>query len=382
MPISIYMKKLSHKTSPYTFLIVAMGPGEIGQGMAFARYAMTRGVFILFGILRKDNSPFVAYKEKRFKYFLFRTSNELKKALKQYRPNLLVLCNSKLFNWDGTFILFPPRPKPPTLSIDSNWLFHPKSPYSPLPWVDRYCINIPQKVFRYGLKKYGGRYVISKEYLKRIRVVGLLPSYTKISKAQKRHIRKKYGIKKDEKLIFLYTSVGGLLKPVVFEKAIAALEILRAKNRFVKMIYVGEKKAAAYYRLPKGRLIITGRKSTDEFYSILSSSDLVFQHQGLGTLSQAISAEVPVIANVKDLKDESSPYHSHAWEIIPFKRCGACSLFYFRDPVEKIVREIEALLYSSKRKKRMKQDQHLLYSRGEEKVFNEAMRLVKTSDHS
>lgn len=361
--------------------IVAMGPGEIGQGMAFASYAIKKGASILFAVLRKSNARFL-YPRRQFRYIITPTSDGLRRAITSYEPDILVLCNSKTFNWEKSFVIFPPSPKPPTLSIDSNWLFFPKSPYPALPWVDIYCINLPQKIFRLGLKKHGGGYTIPSSKMKKIRVVGLIPSYKKLSYSLKKKIRKRYHVKKTEKLIFLYSSVERLTKPLVFEKALDAVKILREKGFPIKLIYVGD--ANISYLTKKYDWFIGEKsKSTDDFYKILGSADLIFQHQGLGTLAQAISARVPVIANVKDIKYEASPYHAHAWEVGPFSRYGACSMFYFSDSADLVAKEIELLLYNFKRRKKMQSSQLSLYSylKGEKNVYREAIRLIKLSNH-
>ena len=368
------MKKFM-KNSLKKVFIVAMGPGEISQGMAFARYALSKESAISFAVLRKSNLPFLPKPSARFRKLLAPTSRKLNALIEKSRPDVLVLCNSKTFSWDAYFMNHPPDPKPLAVSIDSNWLFFKKSPYQSLPWIDRYYINLPEKVFRFGRKEFGGHYRISQNMFKKIKVAGLIPSYKLLPARARRDIRKKYA-RPSEKLIFFYASVGGMIKPEVFGMLMEAIGTLLRNGRRIKVVHAGD------YGLPQRVerrypwLTYAGPVTTDEFYAILASSDLVFQHQGLGTLAQAISAGVPAIANVKDVRDERSPWHAHAWEVEPFARAGACMFFYFSDPIKKIITAIESLLYDEKKRQHMRQDQKAIYSAGEQVVFEDIKRLL------
>ena len=363
------MKKFMKNSFKKVF-IVAMGPGEISQGMAFARYALSKGSAVSFAVLRKSNLPFLQKTSTHFRKLLAPTPRKLNALIKQAHPDALVLCNSKTFSWDSYFVNYPPDPKPLTVSIDSNWLFFKKSPYQPLPWIDRYYINLPKKVFRFGQKQFGGHYHISQEMLKKIKVAGMIPSYKPLSARMRCAIRRRYA-KPGEKLIFLYASVGRLIKPEVFGTLMEAVETLRGQGRRIRIVHAGD------YGLPrrvKRRypwLTYAGPVTTDEFYAILASSDLVFQHQGLGTLAQAIAAGVPAIVNVKNMRDEQSPWHAHAWEVEPFARTGVCLYFYFSDPIAKIIVAIESMLYDAKQRRHMRRNQKAIYSAGEKVVFED-----------
>lgn len=357
-------------------MIAAMGPGEISQGMAFARHVNKKGAQVIFAVTHKDNLRLLP-RLQNFKPLIAATSEDLKEVIKFHKPDVVVFCNSKIFGWDGKFISSPPHPKPLSVSIDSNWLFFPESPYPSLPWLDKYFINIPEPVFKLGLKEFGGNYAISEDYKSRIKIVGLIPSYRKTALSEIKKTRKKYKIQKDEKLIFLYTSIGGLIKTAVIERAVMVLEKLLSRDRKAKMIYIGDKNFLKDLNYKSRFFICEERKSTKDFYKILSSSDLVFQHQGLGTLAQAISAQVPVIANVKSLQDERSPYHAHAWEVNPFARYGACEMFYFNDPIDIIVDKAESLLYNKNKISSMKLKQLSISSGGEAMIFREILSLLR-----
>src|SRR3989338_11304804 len=184
------MKKFM-KNSLKKVFIAALGPGEISQGMAFARYALSKGSAVSFAVLRKSNLPFFPKTSTHFRKLLAPTPRKLNALIKQAHPDALVLCNSKTFSWDSYFVNYPPDPKPLTVSIDSNWLFFKKSPYQPLPWIDRYYINLPKKVFRFGQKQFGGHYRISQNMFKKIKVAGPIPSYKLFPAPPARRPRKK-----------------------------------------------------------------------------------------------------------------------------------------------------------------------------------------------
>lgn len=360
--------------------IAAMGPGEIGQGIAFAQYALKKGADVTFAIMDKKNSPMVNLSAARFNVLLLKkNSKSLNNAVFGSKPDVLLLCNSKIFSADGFYPNHPPLPKPLTISIDSNWLFGPDSPYKSLPWVDKYCVNIPEKVFKLGLKKYGGHYTIPVKALKKIKIVGLLPSYSKIPTFSIGKIRNKYGVLRNEKLVFLYASTASHSASVLsqfLKKAIDVIRILRKKGHEIKIINVSEI-PKNIFKIKEKWILNLNHVDAREFYKILASSDLVFQHQGLGTLAQAIGANIPVISNVRDLKDEESPYHTHTWEIMPFAKSGACSVFHFSAPVSMLATEMEKLLYSDKSISKMKKKQALLYESGEKNVFEEMKYLLK-----
>ena len=370
------MRQSQH--SNYRFFIAAMGPGEIGQGMAFARYALGRGNLVALSVTHAEYLPLIHLRHPRFSSLIIKDSTALKKAIHTEKADVLVLCNSKIFTRDDNFHKYPPKPKLPSISIDSNWLFGPSSPYISNPWVDRYCLNLPEPIFQLGLKKNGGHYVIPEKILKKIRVVGLIPSYRPLSSQEKNKIRTHYGVHKNEKLIFLYTSIGYLIKPVVFLKAYAVAKKLRAKGYKVKVIYFGDPSLTPLSPKDRHWFLTRPRTNTERFSRVLASSDLVFQHQGLSTLEQAIGAQVPVIANVKDRKDEKKPTcHRHAWEIEPFARYGACAMFFFRNSISAIADRAENLLFNKQRSEAMRRKQRILYTEGEANVYNESINLIK-----
>lgn len=368
------------KKNPIKIFIAAMGPGEASQGIAFAQYAIRKGADIIFAIVDKKILSIVNLDLSHFKILLLKkNSRSLNDAIVQAKPDVLLLCNSKIFSGDGLYPNRPPMPKPLTISIDSNWLFSQDSPYKSLPWVDKVCINIPEKIFRLGLKKYGGHYAISSEALKKIKVVGLLPSYSKISTSSIKKIRKKYGVSQNEKLVFFYASTASLSSSVqsqFFKKGIDAVRMLKEKGHKIKIINLSTK-YPDILRIKEEWILNLNHTDAQEFYKILASSDLIFQHQGLCTLAQAIGANIPAIANVRDFKDEKSLHHAHAWEVMPFSKFGVCSMFHFSASLLTIVTEMEKLLYNNKAISKMKKQQSMLCGCGEKNVYKEIKHMLK-----
>lgn len=362
----------------YRFFVAAMGPGEIGQGMAFAKYALGRGNFVDFSVPGQQYLPLAQSQDKNFSVSIASDSKTLNELLWQKNPDLLILCNSKIFTRNDDFPNNPPNPPIPALSIDSNWLFSPSSPYAFNHWVNLYCLNIPEPIFNLGLKQNGGNYEIPLEIRKKIVIAGLIPSYTPLSREEKNNVRREYNIGEDEKLVLLYCSMGHMTKPAVFEKAYHAVKNLIVSGRKIKMIFFTDNTSVQIDLKDRDWFIIRPLVPADVFSKVLASSDLVFQHQGLSTMEQAIGAQIPVIANVKDKEMEKNPdYHRHAWEVGPFDRYGACSMFFFKDAVSDITKEAERLLFDNDAREKMREKQKSLYSKGEEVVYNEAIKIVK-----
>lgn len=362
-------------------LITAMGPGEISQGMAFARYAVKFGYCIDFVIFDEIYSNIVGLNDSNFNLIIQTDGfSGLTKQVDSSKPDLVILCNSKIFSEHKSFFDQSPWPEIPTISIDSNWLFTKESPYKSLPWVDVYCVNIPKPVFEYGLVAGGGNYDITMDSMQKIRVVGLLPSYEKLSDDAVLSQKNKFGIENNEKLVFMYASTASLSgesQSMIMKKGIDAVSNLLAKGHKIKLINIG--------RIPKDIssiecdwLINNEHVSTEDFHGLLASADLVFQHQGLGTLEQAIAATTPVIANIRELKDEPALNHAHLWEVMPFVKYGAAAMLYFSDSIEKTTDEIESLLYDQNRVSAMKERQSELYECGEANVMSVVNELLES----
>lgn len=368
------MKKINKNK----FLFIAMGPGESVQGVGLAKYAIDKGDDIIFITRAKVNYDFVKNQIKNAKILLVETAEYLKKIFDQEKPDVLVLCNSKIARYyDGFFMKFP-SDKIVSVSLDSNWLFDKDGGwYSCADWLDKYFVIFPEKIFNFGLKKYGGNYDIPPEIAKRIETVGFIPFFKKPSLKTRLEMRKKYGIKKNQKLIFSYFSgYGATHRGWAFDNLEKSIDILTQKGLDAKVIYIGAKNDLGAETLKKNWLIVEEKMNIKDFYLALASSDLVFQHQGLGTLSQAFSANIPVITNVMDLSDEVRAKHAHAWELAPFAKLGMSDMLYRSTPIGEISRNIEKLLCDKEEIKKMKSFQKKYYFAGEPNAYKTIKQLL------
>lgn len=363
------------------YLFVGMGPGETSQARAMAKYIAQKGEIVFFAVRKKANLHFIE-NDKEFKVFLTEKVKDLVNLVEREKPDVFLLFNSKMWANKG-FTEKPPFKKPKIcISIDSNWLFNNKKYFPHFQsnvWMDKYLINLPEKIFKIGLKENNGNFIISKSILKKIIPIGFIPIYKKISSKKILKIRKKYNIKKGEKFIFSYFSgFEAGHRVFAFNNLIRSVDSLIKKELKIKVLCVGPTSDLDPKILDRNWLIKKEKLSTDEFYEILSSSDLVFQHQGMATLSQAISANIPVICNVHILKMYSHGVSKlHFWEVEPFDKIGACKMFSKSTPIKKISQEIKNLLYNEKSIQKMKKIQELILEKGEPKAYQIIKKLLK-----
>ncbi|MFH1401978.1 MAG: hypothetical protein ABIG40_03395 [Parcubacteria group bacterium] len=363
-------KSITKSSRKIKYLFVARGPGETGQARSLANYIFFKGGEIRFALLQEKNLAFLK-EDKNFKIFLTSTPEKLKILVDKEKPDVILLFNSKMWG-SKNFLENPPFEKPKlTLAADSNWLFNEnKYPnYNFIKWADGYLILFPQKIFNLGLKKNGGAFSVLSPILKRIIPVGFLPTYDKLNQKEILKIRKKYGIKKDEKFIFSYFSGFGAGHRIwAFYNLIKSIDKLIKKGEKIKILYTGSTDSLEKKIIKRNWLIIKSRLSSEEYFLTLASSDLVFQHQGMVTLCQAISANIPVIANVSLLKKEDLK-KIHFWEVEPFVRAGLCLMFKKTTPIKTISQAIEGLLYKNNLRKQMVKKQKIFYQRGEPIVY-------------
>jgi hypothetical protein len=364
------MRKFTIKS--YNFCFVSRGPGETGQARALAKFLSKKGGKIVF-CLHQEKNIFFLKEDREFKIFLTKTPSDLKKILDDEKPDFLFLFNSKM--WDDEFKEECPFQKPKfVFCFDSNWLFNNKKypQYKFVRWADKYFILFPEKVFSLGLKEFGGNFEIDKNIREKLIPLGFIPSYLPIKKEKIEKVRKKLGIQKGEKLIFSYFSgFGAGYRWWALENFIKAVDSLIEKYKKIKAIYIGPK-----IGIQKRWLMEKEGTSTKEFFEILASSNLIFMHQGMVTLAQAISSQIPVICNVSILKTEL-PW-LHFWEVLPFKKVGACEIFSKTTKIKKIAKRIEDLLYNKKEIEKMRTKQKEIFERGEEKFFKELQKICKS----
>jgi len=363
------------------YLFVARGPGETAQARALAKYISKKGGEILFALHQEKSLHFLS-KDKEFKIFLTKEPKDLERIIDKDRPEILLFFNSKMWGKYFEFCETPLFQKVPlSLGVDSNWLFNnEKYPsYKFIEWLDRYLVLFPEKIFKLGLKENGGNFSLEKETLKRIIPVDFVPAYQKPPKKKIQEIRERYKIKKGEKFIFSYFSgFGAGHKIFAFNNLILAVERLIKKGRKIKVLYIGPTENLNPKKLKKDWLLKKEVLPAEEYFLTLSSADLIFQHQGLATLTQAIAAQVPVICNVSILGEKASLKKIHFWEVLPFKRVGACEMFSKSTEISKITNEIEKLLFNKKEKEKMKENQKLIFESGEKRAFEIIKNLLKT----
>lgn len=363
------------------YLFVARGPGEAGQARSLAKYVATKGGVVLFALLQKENLHFFSH-DKNFQLFLTETPQRLKRVIAKEKPEVFLIFNSKAWAANKAFREKPLFKKPClTLCVDSNWLFnnkkYPNFPF--IPWADKYLVLFPKKIFELGLKKNGGGFVIPRPTLKQVIPVGFIPTYPKVPAKERERIRKKYKVQKDEKFIFSYFSgFGAGHRVFAFNNLIASVDRLIKKGRKIKVLYVGPTEDIDEKKLSKTWLLKEEKISAKEYFVVLSASDLVFQHQGMVTLSQAISAGVPVIANVHLLKElPPSVQKLHFWEVAPFDKAGSCKMFSKSTTLKKIGLEIDKLLYNTAAIKKMTKAQRAIFEKGEGRAFSIIQKLLK-----
>ena len=352
-----------------------MGPGETEHARALGKYLSKKGYKVLFA-LRQEKNAFFFEKDEEFKIFITERPEKLKPILEKEKPEFLFLFNSKI--WGGKFLEKSPFKKPKfVFCVDSNWLFNSKK-YPRLDfvkWADIYFISFPKKIFDFGLKKNGGNFEIEKEIKEKIIPVGFIPSYKRPPQKIIRKIRKAYDIKKDEKFIFSYFSGWGAShRTWALENFVKAVELLIKKNRKIKAICVGLVTDLNLEKIKRNWLILKEKLSAEDFFLTLASSDLVFQHQGMVTLSQAISCQIPVICNVSTLNQIIPKIHF--WEVSPFKKAKACEMFSKTTKIEKISQRIEELLFEKESREKMRKNQRLIFEEGEKNIFEIIKKLI------
>lgn len=341
-------------------LIITMGPGETSQAVAFGRFASESGHNVDYGTLLEENLAFLNGLDGSKK--LLDAPSKVINELANDNCDVAVFCNSKMFQQFPEFQNVVPPKKPYCCSIDSNWLFRPEDKY--IKWLDKYFINLPEKVFEFGKVENGGHYKIQEDVKNKIDVVGMIPSYKPLSEEKKLQIRSKIGIKSDQKMIFTYIGSGATYRKEFCEKFVSITKSIKEKfGDQVILLNIGPDSKNNWF-MPIAQPVDSGK-----FYELLASSDLVFQHQGLGTLEQAISAGLPVITNVA--KIEGNVSHARAWEVEPFEKTGACKVCYFNDSVEEILSQVNKLLFVDTEITKMKQFQKAINTQGERNLLNQ-----------
>lgn len=357
--------------------IFAMGPGESTQAYGLIKHLLKtrRDLKVTFCLRKQINYSF--FKElpvaSALDIRLTGDPKSLFEVIKETNSELLLLCNSKAFSKHGDFIDKSPIPEIPTYCLDSNWLFNPNNSDFPfISWAKKYLVNIPKPIFELGLNENGGYFNIPNNYKQKLKPIGLIPSYEKLNNSIIEKTREELLIPAGEKYIFCYFSgFGADSRSWVLINLLNAISTLRYRE-IINIRYLGI--------FPEGMKLIETEKcsiignstiSPEDFFRYLSAADLVFQHQGLGTLAQAISAQVPVIANVAANPSLKGLSELHMGEVSPFDRFGACKIHDKEDDKHTIAKSIDSYLNNQKLINQIQSSQAKVNVPGEEALAKE-----------
>ena len=350
--------------------------GEFAQGESFAFYARSRGAQNIFAT--SDQRLISIAQDDGFKIIETKNPAATKRIIKQLKPDILFLCNSKtVFNQDAVLEI-KTSPGVYTTSLDSNWLFlkqflkEKRNPYKVPEWINRIYVVMPPEIYKMGLIENKGHYKISNCYKKKIFCPGFIPSGKKLNLAKKKQIRRELNLKENEKLIFFYFGWReNPLFPKIFPKLENIIEEFKQKGQQIKVFFKARKKRD----VRKKWLIQKAWVTTEQFDSYLASSDLVIQHHGLGTLPKIIHNQVPAICLVPEIKKDLPYYkHSEFYEIEPFQKLGLCHSLPYTVSQQKLKESIESLLYNKEEIKKMKRAQGKYFKKGEENLYNDLIK--------
>jgi hypothetical protein len=364
------------------FVIFGMGSGEASQGYAMSNYLTKRGHQVIFALRYDETLPFYP-SHSGLTSTVTPSVESLQELVCSTQPDAVILCNSKSFNVDTSFVEQCPWPSISTFSLDSNWLFESEGSTRCIQWLDRYFVIFPETFFRLGLREHGGIYSIPSSMLSRIKAVGFIPSYQKPDEQTRAAIRRRLGIQTHEKFIFCYISGYGAKNQVfVLDNLLHVVRELHRKGQAVKAVVCGKLDLVQHLLAPHIDWLLPQQTLGGlEFFLHLASADLVFQHQGLATLAQAISAQVPVIMNV-EVYSKHPHLQNDILEIMPSQRAGLCQFLYEHSPHEKIQQAVETLLYQKDIIGKMQILQKNHYSCGESVICDEMEKYLLSYERS
>ena len=351
-------------------------PGEFAQAESVASYTKSKGdqnIFIM------KNRRLIWMAKEKFEVIYTKNTDTTRKIIKQLKPDVLFLCNSKTTFMRKNSILKkrPFSPRPFICSLDSNWLFLEEMEFFKAPsWIDRIYAVIPQDIYKWGFIEYGGHYKISDTYKNKIFCPGFIPSTNKIDIAERKQTRKELNIGKDENLIFVYFGAKeNRIVPDFFPKIEKIINQFIRNGKRMKVLFkeMREKRAArGKIYLREKWFIRKTRVTTKEFDAYFASSDLVIQHHGLGTLPKVILNQIPVICLVPDIKKDLPHYkHSSFYEVQPFRRLNLCYTLPYTVSYQELRKSMESLLYNKGEIKRMRRAQKKYFESGEENLYDD-----------
>jgi len=350
------------------FLIFALGSGETAHGYAIAKHLVEKKHQVSMALLQEGSLHFCT-PSPDISVAIATTPEALQALAKSIKPDAILLCNSKSFN-DTSFAEVSPWDGIPTFGVDSNWLFDSVGPHRYIQWLDGYFIVLPEPLFKLGSKEHGGHFSLPTERVSQMMPVGFIPSYQKLDELTRRQVRQKLGIEAHEQLIFCYISgYAARVRAFILDNLFQAVRRLRSQGQSIKILAIGNLDLIENLSLYETDWLLWRKQATiEDFYTLLASADLVFQHQGHGTLSQAIAAQIPVIVNIEVRPDIPYPLIPMA-ENMTFQRAGLCHLLYSHSPLEDVQNAIETLLYDQAKICEMQCRQREHSSRGEPHLY-------------
>lgn len=348
-------------------LILSMGSGETAQGADLARILIEQNREVVYGLIMAENRHFLD--SFKVPIHILPTPSEFLELVSAQEFDYIIFCNSKTYKHFPNFRKNRPKVSSKFFSLDSNWLFNENVRYPYIEWLDKYFVNFTEEIFSLGLVENGGHYQISPQMRRKILPVGFIPENQPLNLIEKLAIRRELGIAEDEKVIFSYFG-SGTTRILSFEKIFLDYYFSAGLGK-CKLIQVSESNTI------DERVINIKKPNAILFYKILAASDQVVQHQGMGTLEQAIAANVPVI-NLVVPADPGEQVNAGEWEVDTFDHLGLCKKIRITE-IDQLFDTIKELLYG-KSGVDMVERQKLKYIAGSNKLITEAEKIVTEAE--
>lgn len=299
-----------------------------------------------------------------FKVFLIEDPQKMKEKIENLEGEALFLCNS---HTTYKFQLSRPVKIRKIFSLDSNWLFNNQLyPTKTYEWIDCCYVVFPERYFLINLKENGGHFVIDPFFKKKIKTLGFLPVWKRLSLEEKKQVRKKYQIGENKKLITYYQGSPKIFKNDRF--ALFKLKLLEDLEKFLPEIERQYKTSIVFINLTSEAEKLEVDK-TVEFNNLISSVDLMIMHHGYGTLPKLFHNQVPIISFTE--KPESNLIGAY-FELLPPIKFGLLKHFFYNDyPKDILKRTIIELLFDEQKIKEMKENQQKIFENGEEKLIDD-----------
>lgn len=345
-------------------LLVCNGSAETAQAAAFSQYLIQQKHSPIFGLLKKDHAHYLASpnEETPVDMGLIDSPESYKALLASEAPDFVYLFNSQLFTNDLSFLENPAH-NVKTFCVDTGWSLYGEGSRR-VTWADKNFNVLPREIFESNLEANGGHYPIEKTAYSNTEFVGLLPSYTPPPAAQKKLIRKALQVTGDKKLIFMY--FGGPSSTAFLQEHLQQI-VKRLKDENIKASLMIAGASSEAQR--KDNIVLLPPLDSRSFYEFLSCADLVLQHQGLTSLAQCISAEVPVICNTPNTRRDSNREPA-SWRVDPFFKQGSCERFEYKNFLSLGLDSLMDFFEFQNKVDEMKEAQRKLKAEGEKNLFD------------